>query len=127
MKVVVVTALGGPEVLRVQEWTKPEPKAGEVLIRVEATSVNFADIKARQGRYHGASQPPFIPGLDAAGTVEAVGPKVKGVSLGDRVMAFPSGGSYAEYRRSRVVGLPHPGFHCLGDGGRFADRGVHRL
>lgn len=97
MKAVVVTALGGPEVLRVEEWAKPEPKVGEVLIRVVATSVNFADIKARQGRYHGASRPPFIPGLDAAGTVEAIGPDVKSVSPGDRVIAFPSGGSYAEY------------------------------
>lgn len=97
MKAVVVTALGGPDVLRVEEWTKPEPKAGEVLIRVEATSVNFADIKARQGRYHGASEPPFVPGLDVAGTVEAVGSSVKGVSPGVRVIAFPSGGSYAEY------------------------------
>ncbi|NMP21681.1 quinone oxidoreductase family protein [Sulfobacillus harzensis] len=97
MKAVVVTALGGPEVLRLEEVAAPEPQPGEVLIRVAATSVNFADIKARQGRYHGAGQPPFIPGLDAAGTVEAIGDGVGSVAVGDRVIAFPKGGSYAEY------------------------------
>lgn len=97
MKAVVVTALGGPEVLAVQDQSKPQPGAGQVLIRVFAASVNFADVKARQGRYHGAGEPPFVPGLDVAGVVESTGPGVFRVSPGMRVAAFPHGGSYAEY------------------------------
>ncbi len=97
MKAVVVTALGGPEVLQWEERPRPDVGPRDVLIRVMATSVNFADIKAREGRYHGASLPPFIPGLDAAGTVEQVGSQVTGLAPGMRVIAFPSGGSYAEW------------------------------
>lgn len=97
MKAVWVTKIGGPDVLAVRDTAKPEPGPGEVLIRVHATSVNFADVKARQGRYHGATEPPFIPGLDVAGTVEAVGTGVVAIKPGARVMAFPRGGSYAEY------------------------------
>ncbi len=97
MKAIVVTALGGPEVLQVKDHPIPDPGANQVLIRVVATSVNFADVKARQGRYHGAGQPPFIPGLDAVGVVERVGADVTGLRAGMRVAAFPAGGSYAEF------------------------------
>ncbi|MCL6637494.1 MAG: quinone oxidoreductase [Alicyclobacillus sp.] len=97
MRAVVVTRLGGPEVLQCQEVPVPTPSADEVLIRVRALSVNYADIKAREGRYHGTGEPPFIPGLDAMGVVEAVGAEVTGVQPGQRVVAFPGQGSYAEY------------------------------
>lgn len=97
MKAIVIRALGGPEVLGVEERPIPEPGAYQVLIRVAAASVNFADIKARQGRYHGAGQPPFIAGLDAVGIVERVGSHVTALSPGMRVAAFPSDGSYAEF------------------------------
>lgn len=50
----------------------------------------------RYGKYHGAGQPPFIPGLDAAGTIEAVGPEVQHLKAGQRVIAFPKHGSYSE-------------------------------
>ncbi|HJV45815.1 MAG TPA: NADPH:quinone oxidoreductase family protein [Bacillota bacterium] len=97
MKAVVVSQLGGPEGLKYVEMEKPVPTQHQVLIRVEATSVNFADIKVRYGNYHGAGQPPFIPGLDVAGTVEAVGENVHRIKVGQRVIAFPKAGSYAEY------------------------------
>jgi NADPH2:quinone reductase len=97
VKAVVVRTLGGPEVLEWTEWPEPVVGPGEVLIRVKATSVNFADIKARYGQYHGVGEPPFIPGLDAAGVVEAVGSAVTHVEPGTRVVAFPRGGSYAEW------------------------------
>ncbi|HWO98509.1 MAG TPA: NADPH:quinone oxidoreductase family protein [Bacillus sp. (in: firmicutes)] len=97
MKAIVVTEFGGPEVLKYMDVEKPALQSKQVLIRVATTSVNFADVKARYGNYHGAGQPPFIPGLDAAGVVEAVGSEVKSVKVGERVIAFPKNGSYAEY------------------------------
>ena len=97
MNAVVVTEFGSPEVLKYMTVDIPSMGANQVLIRVQATSVNFADIKSRYGRYHGATNPPFIPGLDAAGIIEAVGSDVLHLKPGQRVIAFPSMGSYAEY------------------------------
>ncbi|HEX6923316.1 MAG TPA: quinone oxidoreductase [Bacillales bacterium] len=97
MKAVVVSQFGGAEELKYQEMDHPVVGKNEVLIRVEATGVNFADIKAREGRYHGGSKPPFVPGLDTAGTIEAVGSEVKRFREGQRVIAFVNGGSYSEY------------------------------
>lgn len=96
MKAIYVTTHGDASVLQVQETEIPKISSKQVLIRVEAASVNFADIKARMGAYHGASNPPFIPGLDAAGVIEEVGEEITRFKKGDRVIAFPSG-SYAEY------------------------------
>ena len=97
MRAVVVERLGGPEVLALVEQERPVPGPGQVLIRVRYASVNFADIKARHGQYHGGGTPPYVPGLDAMGTVEALGSGVVGWSVGQRVMAFPAAGSYAEF------------------------------
>lgn len=97
MKALVVTAFGGADVLQVLEQPTPEPSEGQIRIRVKAASVNFADVMARQGRYHNGGHPPFVPGLDVAGTVDAVGVDVTTFVLGQRVVAFPSGGSYSEY------------------------------
>ncbi len=97
MRSIMVTEFGEPEVLEVQEVLQPQPQPHEVLLRVVSTSVNFADIKARQGRYHGTSHPPFIPGLDAAGIVVALGSEVQGIRVGTPVLAFTNNGSYAEY------------------------------
>lgn len=96
MKAVVVTAFGGPEHMQVAELDMPEIQPKQVLIRVESTSVNFADIKSRYGK-KGAGKLPFVPGLDAAGVVERVGSEVRRFQPGQRVVAFPTGGSYAEY------------------------------
>jgi NADPH2:quinone reductase len=96
MKAIVVSRFGGPEVLSYEKMELPTVGAEDVLIRVEATSVNFADVKARYGNKDG-KQPPFIPGLDCAGEVVQIGPNVKGFHVGQRVIAFPKSGSYAEY------------------------------
>jgi len=95
MKAVQVTKFGGPEVLVYGDVPDPAPGDSQVLIKVEASGINFADTRAREGAYRGGAQPPFIPGLEAAGTVLAVGPKVGRVAAGDRVVVFPAGG-YAE-------------------------------
>ncbi|MFT9497425.1 quinone oxidoreductase family protein [Anaerosolibacter sp.] len=97
MKAIVIEEFGGPEVLRLKDIDVPKVEANQVLIRVAAASVNFADIKTRKGEFHGAGKPPVIPGLDAAGVVESVGSNVKTIQKGDRVIAFPGKGSYAEY------------------------------
>ncbi|MET3506592.1 quinone oxidoreductase family protein [Halalkalibacter oceani] len=98
MKAIVINQFGGKEALSYQHVDKPSiVGSNEVLISVVATSVNYADIQTREGRYHAAGKPPIIPGLDAAGVVESVGAAVRTVSVGDRVVAFPKTGSYAEY------------------------------
>ncbi|MEI4827954.1 quinone oxidoreductase [Bacillus sp. FJAT-53711] len=96
MKAIVVTAFGGPEVMKYTDIAIPSISAKQVLIRVVATSVNFADIKSRYGK-KGTGNLPFIPGIDAAGIVEQVGSKVTNIKVGQRVIAFPLNGSYAEY------------------------------
>ena len=97
MKGIVVTKLGGPEFMEYQELEMPTVSSKQVFIRVTGTSVNYADIKSRLGKYHGASQPPFVPGLDVTGIIEEVGSEVHELKKGQRVIAFPSNGTYAEY------------------------------
>ncbi len=96
MKAIVVTSFGGPEVMKYTDVDIPAISEDQVLIRVVATSVNFADIKSRYGK-KGNKALPFIPGIDAAGIVERVGSQVKNIHPGQRVIAFPQNGSYAEY------------------------------
>lgn len=107
MKAVVVSKFGGPEVLQYVDVNTPTIAENEVLIRVEATSVNFADIKARNGNK--GKKVPFIPGLDATGIVDEVGAAVTNVKEGDRVIAFPKNGSYAQYAvASDLLTFPIP-------------------
>lgn len=98
---------GGPEALQVVEIPDPEPGPGEVMVRVHAATVNPTDTYVRNGAYQRrfADRPfPWIPGMDAAGVLEAVGPGTTpppGVAIGDHVMAIvsptgPRGGAYAE-------------------------------
>lgn len=87
----------------------PAISEDQVLIRVVATSVNFADIKLRYGK-KGNKALPFIPGIDATGIVERVGSHVKNIHPGQRVIAFPQNGSYAEYvvaNENLTFVLPH--------------------
>ncbi|MEX2541331.1 MAG: NADPH:quinone oxidoreductase family protein [Trueperaceae bacterium] len=101
MRAIVVSELGGPEVLRLQTVPEPEAAAGEVLVRSRYISINFADVKGRRGSYHGARKTPFIPGLDVAGEVIAVGSGVQGIEHGQLVAAATEGGAYAETVRAR--------------------------
>ncbi|WP_283749413.1 quinone oxidoreductase family protein [Bacillus mycoides] len=96
MKAIVVTSFGGPEVMKYTDVDMSAISDNQVLIRVVATSVNFADIKSRYGK-KGNKALPFIPGIDAAGIVERVGSHVKNIYPGQRVIAFPQNGSYSEY------------------------------
>ena len=97
MKAVFISAPGGPEVLQLGERPVPDPAYGEVLIKVAAAGINRADCMQRAGTYPAPPGASDIPGLEAAGTVAALGPGVAGVGVGDPVCALLTGGGYAEY------------------------------
>ena len=94
MKAIRVHDTGGPEVLRYEDAPEPVAGPGELLIAVDATGVNFIEIYFREGLY--PSPRPFIPGSEAAGTVLALGPRVTGFAIGDRVVSQNVKGAYAE-------------------------------
>jgi NADPH:quinone reductase-like Zn-dependent oxidoreductase len=97
MRAIVITRHGGPEVLQVQERPTPTPKAGEVLIRVRASGINFADLMARAGLYPEAPEPPSVVGYEVSGEIAGLGEGVSGLAVGDRVLSFTQFGGYAEY------------------------------
>src|SRR2546421_3006479 len=107
MKAIVIEKTGGPEVLVYQETQVPTPKTGEALVKLEAIGVNFIDVYHRTGLYR--LPLPFIPGMEGAGVVEAIGPEVSEVAVGDRVAYAMTPGAYAEYAAvpaSRLVRVP---------------------
>ncbi|WFU12294.1 NADP-dependent oxidoreductase (plasmid) [Rhizobium sp. CB3090] len=101
MKAVRIHSFGGPEVLRLEEIERPEPKIDEILIRVEAASVNPVDWKMREGNYPAVQNEdlPYVLGRDVCGTVEKVGEGVAAFRSGDAVYAFlnPRHGGYEQF------------------------------
>jgi NADPH2:quinone reductase len=101
MKAMVLNSFGGPKSFELREVQKPVPHAGQVLVRVNATSINPLDYQVRRGDYPDLVQLPVITGHDISGVVEDVGPGVKAFSQGDEVwytpQIFDGSGSYAEY------------------------------
>jgi len=98
---VIVTKHGGPEVLQIIEEDAPEPKAGEIRVRVEATGVSAYDLMFRKsGKLPGTPRPPFTLGEDVVGVVDKLGEGVSGFDVGQRVAAgtfsLGVGGGYAE-------------------------------
>ena len=106
MLAIEIAAPGGPDVLRPAERPVPEPRVGEVLIKVRAAGVNRPDLMQREGKYPPPPGASDIPGLEVAGTIESVGSDAGQWRGGDRVCALVSGGGYAEY-----VAAPAP--QCL--------------
>ena len=105
MKAIGVTTFGGPEVLHVIELPEPQPGVGEVRMRVHAVAVNPTDTLFRAGSQAarlGGRPGPYVPGVDAAGVIDELGPDADNrLKVGDRVVAYvipagPHGGSYAE-------------------------------
>jgi NADPH2:quinone reductase len=92
MKAVRVKGFGGVDQLELVELPDPEPKPGEVRIRVYASGLNYADVMQREGLYPGGPKPPFIPGLEAAGTIEAG----DSLPIGSRVVAIAGHGCHAD-------------------------------
>lgn len=94
MKAIRVHEQGGPENLRLDDVATPAPGAGELLIEIEATGVNFIEVYHRAGLY--SVQYPLTPGSEAAGVVRGIGTGVSGFKLGDRVVSQSVRGAYAE-------------------------------
>ena len=98
MNAIIIQQPGGPEVLRLEPQSKPQPAAHEVLIRVRAAGVNRPDVLMRQGKYAGSGDVSgLVPGLEIAGTIEACGADVTRWYPGDAVCALLPAGGYAEY------------------------------
>jgi NADPH:quinone reductase-like Zn-dependent oxidoreductase len=106
MRQVWITRVGGPEVLQVREAPDPQPKNGEVRIRVRAAGVNFADTMARVGVYPDAPKIPCVVGYEVAGTVDSVGPGAPVSRIGEKVLATIPFGGYSD-----VVCVP--GAHAM--------------
>ena len=107
MKAIRIHQTGGPEVLSYEEIAQPEPGGGQFLIKLQAIGLNFIDTYHRTGLY--PRDLPFTPGMEGAGVVEAVGPGVKELRVGDRVAYSSNPGSYAEYTvapETAVVPIP---------------------
>lgn len=106
MRAAYLIKTGAPETaFEIRDTKKPVPVAGEVLIKVEGFGLNFADVMARLGLYRQAPPVPSVLGYDVAGTIEAVGPGVNDVKVGDRVTALTRFGGYAEYTISNALAL----------------------
>jgi NADPH:quinone reductase len=107
MKAIRVNAPGGPEVLRYEDVADPTPKAGEAAVKVDAAGINYIDVYQRSGQYK--LNLPLTLGLEAGGTVTAVGPNVTEVKVGDKVAYTGIAGAYAQYAvvpAARLVTLP---------------------
>lgn len=102
MKQIWISKAGPPEVLEVREAPDPEPKAGELRIRVAATGINFADTSARMGLYPDAPPIPCVVGYEVAGTIDKLGEGVDGFAIGDEVAALCRFGGYSD-----VICVPH--------------------
>jgi NADPH2:quinone reductase len=101
------------------EIDRPRPGAGEVLVRIKACGLNFADLLMMKGRYQDTPEPPFTLGMEIAGTVEALGPGTDGPAPGTRVAVFAGQGGLAEYgvfEAARCVPIPDemPDDHAAG-------------
>jgi NADPH2:quinone reductase len=108
MRAILIEEFGDADVLRLRDVPVPAIGFGEVLIAVRCAGVNFGEIMSRQVGYLGV-QPPFVPGMEVAGTVIEVGPGVEGVAPGDRVCALTLTGGYAEVvaaNAATVFGIP---------------------
>jgi putative PIG3 family NAD(P)H quinone oxidoreductase len=109
MKAVLLNGFGGVDVLKVGEAARPSAGAGQVLVKVVATSINRPDLVQREGKYPPPPGDSEILGLEVAGTIAELGPGVTGWKTGDRVMTLVGGGGYAEYavaHASHLMAIP---------------------
>ena len=94
---IIATHYGGPDALQVVEEECPEPKGGEVRVKVLAAGVSLPDIMAREGVHPETPRVPFTPGWDLVGVVDRLGDGVTGFEPGQIVAAMPIHGAYAEF------------------------------
>ncbi len=106
-----------------RDFAKPVPAAGQVLVRVRACGLNFADLLMIEGRYQDIPQRPYVPGLEFSGEVAALGDGVFGVALGQRVAGFAGQGGLAPYAlaaANQVLALPDSISFAMGAGFQIA-------
>jgi NADPH:quinone reductase-like Zn-dependent oxidoreductase len=106
---IIVTQYGGPDALRVVEEECPEPKRGEVRVRVQAAGVALPDLMMREGIHPETPLLPFTPGWDLVGVVDRLGDGVSGIECGQVVAALPITGAYAEFvclAQGEVIPVP---------------------
>lgn len=96
MRALLCQAYGPPESLELKELDTPQVGAGEMLVDVKAAGVNFPDVLMIAGKYQVRTEPPFVPGNEAAGIVREVGEGVSRFAVGDNVIVTPQGGAFAE-------------------------------
>ena len=97
MRFVDLPSFGGPEVMTFSNGPLPSPKAGELLVKVQAAGINRPDVAQRQGNYPAPRDASPVLGLEVAGEVVSLGEGVSDFQVGDRVCALANGGGYAEY------------------------------
>jgi len=106
---VIITRHGGPEVLHVRETAEPKLKSGDVLIDVQFSGINFADLLMRMGLYPSAPKPPFTPGYEVSGVITKVGSTENDELLGKSVAALTKFGGYSSkvvVKKDRLIALP---------------------
>src|SRR5437879_7272273 len=109
MKAILCKQYGPPDSLVFEELPSPSPKSGEVVVSVRAASVNFPDVLIIQNKYQVKPPLPFSPGAELAGVVKTIGAGVTAVSVGDRVMAAVTHGSFAQeisVEATRLLPIP---------------------
>src|SRR5580692_8502981 len=109
LRQVWISRYGPADVLELREAAMPLPSGDQVLIKVAAAGINFADIMARLGLYPDAPKPPCVVGYEVAGEVMALGPSASGVRAGDRVIAMTAFGGYSSHvsvPQAQVFPLP---------------------
>jgi NADPH2:quinone reductase len=109
MKAALCKSLGGPDAIAIETIADPVPEPGEALVRVHAAALNFFDTLMSRGKYQHKPPLPFSPAGEIAGVVEALGPGVEGVAVGDRVQAYLGWGGAREkvvVRACELVPIP---------------------
>ncbi len=97
MKAIRFHEYGGPEILKYEDVERPEPRKNQVLLKIEAVGINYADTMRRYNNYLENTPLPYMLGGEIAGTVEEIGPEVEGIKVGQRALAIAATGGYAEY------------------------------
>lgn len=109
MRALVCKRYGTAEDLAIEDWESPEAGEGEVVVDIRAAGLNFPDLLTIAGKYQVRTEPPFVPGIEAAGVVNSVGDGVDRYKPGDRVVLTVQGGAFAEQcvvDADRVMPLP---------------------
>ncbi len=128
MKAIRLNELGGTDKLSLEEIEKPAPKADEVLIKVAAAGINYADTMMREGNYLTQPELPLTLGYEAAGTIEILGENVSNLKVGQRVLATTSSGGYAEYATAKAaLTMPIPDELGFGESNALLVQGLTAL